>query len=74
MPSEREAVAAWEALATKATDADRVRIAVEALETAKSDILALTHARWSEAEGTEEQWVGHIDQALATLKAGEVGK
>ena len=63
-------------------DADAARIAEleaeiarkdEALKGARETILDLKNARWSEAEGTDAEWVAEIDAALsdATRDASE---
>ena len=42
--------------------------AVKALEYSRETILELVNSRYSEAEGTDEDWVGEIDATLAELK------
>lgn len=41
-----------------------------ALREAREDILSFVHARWSEAEGSDEDHVGYIDAALRTEGEG----
>lgn len=38
---------------------------LEALRGARQTILDLKNARWSEAEGSDEEWVAEIDAAIA---------
>lgn len=44
--------------------------AVEALRGSRETILQLVNSRGSEAEGTDEDWVGDIDTTLAEIKSG----
>lgn len=45
----------------------RLRKAVEALRGSRETILQLVNSRGSEAEGTDEDWVGDIDTTLAAV-------
>jgi hypothetical protein len=38
---------------------------LEALKRARDDVISLLNGRGCEAEGAEEDWVGHIDAAIA---------
>lgn len=45
----------------------------EALKGARETILDLKNARWSEAEGTDAEWVAEIDAALSNATTPETG-
>jgi hypothetical protein len=49
----------------------KLKIATEALEEARGEIIGMVNSRWSEFEGSEDEYVRFIDQALARIK--EVG-
>lgn len=71
---EREQHAIWQGRALSAENQSellesQVAALKAALERAREDILGLLRGRDCEAEGSEEDWIGHIDQALA-LKEG----
>jgi DNA repair exonuclease SbcCD ATPase subunit len=51
---------------------DKLAKAVEVLRGCRETILQLVNSRHSEAEGTDEDWVGDIDTALAEIE-GENG-
>jgi hypothetical protein len=38
---------------------------LEALKAARETILYLKNARWSECEGSDDEWIGYIDAAIA---------
>lgn len=44
---------------------------LEALRDARETILYLKNARWSECEGSDADWIGEIDAALALATGGE---
>lgn len=47
---------------------------LEALRDARETILYLKNARWSECEGSDADWIGEIDAALAQATGGEDGR
>lgn len=47
---------------------------LEALRDARETILYLKNARWSECEGSDADWIGEIDAALALATGGEDGR
>ena len=51
-----------------APSADKLRLAVEALESAREDLLRFACARGSEWEGSLEELTEEVDQALASLE------
>jgi predicted translin family RNA/ssDNA-binding protein len=48
---------------------EALRVAREALVEGKVAILQLKNARWSEAEGSDAEWVGALSSAIAALDA-----
>lgn len=46
----------------------KLAMAVDALKGSRETILQLVNSRNSEAEGTDEDWVGDIDDTLAEIK------
>lgn len=52
----------------------RVAVLEGALREARENILSFVHARWSEAEGSDEDHVGYIDAALRTEGEGQAAK
>lgn len=46
---------------------------LEALKTARSDLADLLRARGCEAEGSEQDWLGHIDAAIARATPSKSG-
>lgn len=49
---------------------DRAALIETTLREAREQILDLANARWSECEATEQELVGHIDEALDALAKG----
>lgn len=50
------------------SEAEKVAVLVVALEEARQTILDLVNSRWSEADGTDADWVGGIDAALGKVR------
>ena len=50
----------------------KLEVAVDALKGSRETILQLINSRYSEVEGTDEDWVGDIDDTIAKIKGEQL--